>query len=54
MAVPGAMIALIIPIRRLSTLFSVIVGGRMFHDHYLFHKIISTFIILAGTVLVIL
>ena len=52
-AIPSAMVALVVPIRRLSSLFSTVIGGRMFHEHYLLHKIISTFVLLAGAFLVI-
>ena len=54
LSLPIVMVALILPIRRLSALFSTIVGGNMFHDHFLFHKIASAVIIVIGATLIII
>ncbi|PLW80689.1 hypothetical protein C0585_01215 [Candidatus Woesearchaeota archaeon] len=53
-AIPGAMIALIIPIRRLSTLLDVIIGGRLLHETNLLSKTVSTTIILLGVFVLVL
>ncbi len=53
-AMPAAMISLILPIRRMAALFTTIAGGRMFHDHYLFHKIASAVVMVFGAALIII
>ncbi len=53
-AIPGAMIALIIPVKRTSTLVATIIGGRIFHDHNLLHRIAACVVMIAGVVLVVL
>ena len=49
-----AFIALVVPIKRVSTLITTIVGGEMFHDHHLLHKIIACLVMVVGAVMVIL
>ncbi|MFC1741221.1 GRP family sugar transporter [Nanoarchaeota archaeon] len=53
-ALPGAMVSLIIPIKRLSTLVATIIGGRMFHDHNLPQRIVACAVMVAGVVLVVI
>lgn len=52
LSLPGVLVSLVIPIKRLSTLFSTIAGGRMFHEKHLGVKIISCVVMLAGVVLI--
>jgi drug/metabolite transporter (DMT)-like permease len=47
-ALPGVFVSLVIPIKRLSTLFSTIIGGEIFHDHGLKIRIIGCIITLIG------
>jgi drug/metabolite transporter (DMT)-like permease len=47
-----ANVSLVIPIRRLSTLFTTIVGGELFHENRLKYKIIACFIITIGAYLI--
>lgn len=54
LSLPNALVSLVLPIRRVSALITTIIGGRLFHDHYLFHKITSAFVILIGAVLIII
>ena len=51
---PGALITLIIPLLRTSTLFTVILGGRLFHEDYLIHKIFATIILIIGATLIVI
>jgi len=53
-AIPGAMISLIIPIKRLSTLVATIVGGRLFHDHNLMQRFAAAIIMVVGVILVVI
>lgn len=53
-SMPGAYISLIIPIKRLSTLFSTIVSGEIYHDHMLKNKIIACVLMVIGATLIIL
>lgn len=48
LSIPGVMISLVIPIKRLSTLFTTLVGGRLFHEKHLRIKMISCVIMLVG------
>lgn len=52
-AIPGAMIALIVPIKRMATLVSTLVGGGLFHDHNLVQRIIACALMIVGVVLIV-
>ena len=47
-AVSLAAVALVIAIKRLSVLIDVILGGKFFHEHHLWQKVIATAIMLIG------
>ncbi|MFC1753767.1 EamA family transporter [Thermoproteota archaeon] len=51
---PAALIVLVIPIKRLSTLVSAFVGGELFHEHGLKIRLISCAVMIVGASLVIL
>lgn len=53
-AIPSAMVSLVIPLRRTSTIFSSIFGGLLFHEKHLPKKVISTFGMLFGVLLIVL
>jgi len=53
-ALTMAMVSLVIPVKRLSTLFTTIIGGELFHDHGLKIKVFACVIIILGSLLVIL
>ena len=53
-AVAVAFVALVVPVKRMSTLIATIIGGEIFHDKHLLHKIIACLIMVGGAVLVIL
>lgn len=53
-AIPGAMISLIIPVKRMSTLVATIIGGRLFHDRDLVYRIIACMVMIVGVVLVVI
>jgi transporter family protein len=53
-AIPGAMISLIIPIKRMSTLFTTMFGGRMFHENNLLVKVLACIIMIWGAVFILL
>jgi len=52
LSIPGVMVSLVIPIKRVSTLFTTIAGGRMFHEKHLGVKVISCIVMLAGVVFI--
>jgi len=54
LALPLQNISLIIPVKRLSSLFATIIGGNFFHEKHLKFKIIACVIMIIGAVLVIL
>lgn len=53
-AIPGAMVSLIIPLKRMSTLVATLVGGRLFHDHNMMQRFIACIIMICGVVLVVI
>lgn len=46
-------VALVLSIKRISVFFATVIGGRIFKEHDLLRKSIATFIMITGTVLVI-
>jgi len=54
LTIPTAKLALILAIKRLSSLFATVVGGEIFHDSHLPKKIIGCVIMVAGALLVVL
>jgi len=52
MAVPGALVSLIIPLKRTSTFLTALIGGRLFHEHRLFLKLVGCLIMLAGVLII--
>jgi len=53
-AMSFAYVSLVIPIRRLSSLFSTIIGGEMFHEKGIIKKSIACVIMIGGAILIIL
>ena len=51
---PNAMISLIIPIKRMSTLFTTILGGKLFKERNLLIKVLSCIIMIWGAVFILL
>lgn len=48
-----APVGLVIAMKRTSTLFDIVVGGRLFHEHRLRGKLLATLLILLGTLLIV-
>lgn len=49
-----APIGLVIAVKRVSVLFDVTIGGRLFHEHRLWQKLLAASIIIAGTLLIVI
>lgn len=49
-----AFIALVVPVKRISTLIATIIGGELLHDKHLLHRIIACIVMVIGATLVIL
>lgn len=49
---PTTYITLIIPLRRLSTFVSVLLGGRIYHEKHLIHRAIVSLFLIAGVFLI--
>lgn len=47
-------VSLVIPIKRLSSLFSTIIGGELFHEEGIIHKSIACIIMIIGATLIVL
>ncbi len=52
LSLPEGLAILVFSILRVSTLFSVIVGGELFHEKYLFRRAIASLIMIAGVYLI--
>ena len=52
-AMPQALISLVIPLRRTSTLFASIFGGILFHEKHMLRKFLATLIMLFGIFLIV-
>ena len=53
-AVKITSVALVSSIRRISTLFTIVIGGEMFHEGRMVRKILASIIMIIGAVLIIL
>lgn len=53
-AVSLTYVSLVVPIRRLSTLFAALVGGTLFKEEGIFRKTIACIIMIGGAILVVL
>ena len=53
-SMPGVILALVVPLRRVSTLFSAILGGFYFHEKHIKQKLTSTVAMILGILLVVL
>jgi transporter family protein len=53
-SLPGVLISLVIPIKRLSALFSTVIGGELFHEKYVLRKSIACVIMIIGAVLIVM
>ena len=51
-AISSTMISLVLPIKRLSTLIAIIIGGRLFHEHNLMQRMLACIIMLFGITLI--
>jgi drug/metabolite transporter (DMT)-like permease len=53
-AIPSALVSLIIPLRRTSTLFSSLFGGLLFHEKHLVKKMFSVIIMIIGVMFIVM
>lgn len=53
-AISLALVSLVIPLKRLSTLFSTLIGGQLFHEKGLFKRVIASIIMFIGASMIIL
>jgi len=54
LSVPLALVSLIVPLRRTSTIFSSLVGGILFHETNLLKKLIITLFMIFGIILIVI
>ncbi len=52
LSIPAAEVAITLGVRRLSSLFSTVLGGEIFHDKNLPHKVIACIIMIIGALLI--
>ncbi|MDY6770395.1 MAG: hypothetical protein SV186_00385, partial [Candidatus Nanohaloarchaea archaeon] len=48
-----AMVSLVVPIKRLSTLLATVIGGELFHEERLLQRSLASLVMVAGAYLVI-
>lgn len=53
-AIKMTFVSLVMPIKRMSTLFATVLGGEIFREHGLYQKVMACVIMVVGAVLVIL
>ena len=53
-SLPGVLISLIVPIKSLSSLFSTIIGGELFHEKYVLRKSLACAIMIIGAILIVM
>ncbi|UCG95169.1 MAG: EamA family transporter [archaeon] len=53
-AIKMTFVSLVMPIKRLSTLFATVMGGELFREHGLYQKVAACIIMIVGAVLVIM
>jgi len=54
LAISQALISLVMPIKRLSTLFDTLIGGELFHEKKLIQKFLACIIMIIGTILIVI
>lgn len=52
MATPGALVSLIIPMKRTSTFITSLVGGKLFHEHNLTYKLVGCTVMILGVLII--
>jgi len=53
-SLPGVMISLIIPIKRLSSLFATVIGGELFHEKNILRKALACGVMIVGAVMIVI
>jgi drug/metabolite transporter (DMT)-like permease len=53
-ALPGVLVSLVIPIKRLSSLFSTIIGGQLFHEEHVLRKALACMVMIIGAILIVM
>jgi drug/metabolite transporter (DMT)-like permease len=53
LAIPGVLVSLVIPIRRMSSLFSTIIGGKVYHETHMLQKFLASIVMIAGATVII-
>jgi drug/metabolite transporter (DMT)-like permease len=53
-AIPGVLLSLVIPIKKLSAIFSTIIGGELFHEDHVLKNSFASIIMIVGAVLILL
>ncbi|MBN2052238.1 EamA family transporter [Candidatus Woesearchaeota archaeon] len=54
LSLPGVLVSLVIPIKRLSSLVSTVIGGGLFHEEHVLRRSLACLIMVIGAVLLLL
>jgi len=53
LTIPTAMVALVLSVKRMSSLFATVIGGEIFKDHHLKKKIVASIIMIIGAIIIV-
>jgi drug/metabolite transporter (DMT)-like permease len=53
-AVKMAYVGLVLPVKRMSALFTTVIGGGIYHEHNLLRKVVSCMIMIVGVLMLVL
>jgi drug/metabolite transporter (DMT)-like permease len=54
LSLPGALLSLVIPIKKLSALFSTLLGGELMHEEHIARKTLACLVMVCGAILIVL
>ena len=54
LSLPGVLVSLLIPVKKLSVLFSTLIGGELFHEEHVLRRSLACLIMLIGAILILL
>jgi len=54
LSLPGVLVSLLIPIKRLSSLFSTLIGGELFREEHILRKSLACVVMIIGAILLVM
>jgi drug/metabolite transporter (DMT)-like permease len=53
-SLPGVLVSLVIPIKKLSSFFSTLIGGELFHEKHVLRKSLACLVMIIGAILILM